>query len=248
VNGSLTGTGAVTVASGATLGGNGAVSGAVTNNGAIAPGMSIGTLNLSSSLTLANNSNLNFELGTAGAHDLINVGTNVTIPASGTVTVNLANASGMGAGTFTLIDYAGTLSGNFSTLTLGTQPSGFTYSLINNTANTSIDLQVTSAALPGDFNNNGVVDAADYVVWRKGLGTTYTQSDYNVWRDHFGQTVGSGAAETAVSQTAVPEPLGFLLALVGASLYHAFFRPNRVARQRKLSDDFANLTRTSVRR
>jgi len=37
----------------------------------------------------------------------------------------------MGAGTFTLIDYAGSLNGNFSTLVLGTQPSGFTYSLIN---------------------------------------------------------------------------------------------------------------------
>ena len=36
--------------------------------------------------------------------------------------------------------------------------------------------------LPGDYNHNGIVDAADYVVWRKGLGTTYTQADYDVWR------------------------------------------------------------------
>jgi len=35
-------------------------------------------------------------------------------------------------------------------------------------------------SIPGDFNNNGVVDAADYVVWRKGLGTTYDQNDYGV--------------------------------------------------------------------
>ena len=41
--------------------------------------------------------------------------------------------------------------------------------------------------IPGDFNGNGVVDAADYVAWRKGLGTLYTQNDYNVWRAHFGQ-------------------------------------------------------------
>jgi hypothetical protein len=34
--------------------------------------------------------------------------------------------------------------------------------------------------LTGDFNNNGIVDAADYVVWRNGLGTTYTPQDYNV--------------------------------------------------------------------
>ena len=31
----------------------------------------------------------------------------------------------------------------------------------------------TVAGLAGDFNGNGVVDAADYVVWRKGLGTTF---------------------------------------------------------------------------
>src|SRR5262249_15044183 len=44
------------------------------------------------------------------------------------------------------------------------------------------------SVLPGDFNYDGTVDAADYVVWRKGLGTTYTQSDYDTWRSHFGQT------------------------------------------------------------
>ena len=48
--------------------------------------------------------------------------------------------------------------------------------------------------VPGDYNQNGTVDAADYVVWRNGVGTTYTQGDYDVWRAHFGQTAGSGAA------------------------------------------------------
>ena len=33
-----------------------------------------------------------------------------------------------------------------------------------------------------------MVDAADCVVWRNGLGTTYTQGDYSTWRAHFGQT------------------------------------------------------------
>jgi hypothetical protein len=61
--------------------------------------------------------------------------------------------------------------------------------------------------LAGDYNRNGIVDAADYVAWRKGLGTTYNQADYDVWRTHFGQTVGSGAgAGTALADAAVPEP------------------------------------------
>ena len=34
--------------------------------------------------------------------------------------------------------------------------------------------QFAAGALDGDFNNDGKVDAADYVVWRKGFGTTYT--------------------------------------------------------------------------
>ena len=32
--------------------------------------------------------------------------------------------------------------------------------------------------IAGDFNTDGTVDAADYVVWRNGLGTTYAQNDY----------------------------------------------------------------------
>ena len=50
--------------------------------------------------------------------------------------------------------------------------------------------------LPADFNTDGSVDAADYVVWRKGLGTTYTQNDYDNWRTHFGQTAGSSRGAT----------------------------------------------------
>ena len=167
VNGSLTASGVI-AASGATLGGSGSIAGPVTSTGTVAPGASIGTLSLGLSLTLNDTSSLTFELGSAGSHDLINVGTDLTLPSTGSaVAVNLANAGGMGAGTFTLIDYAGTLNGDFSTLMLGTQPAGFTYSLINDTANTEIDLLVTVAAgVPGDYNGNGVVDGADYVLWR----------------------------------------------------------------------------------
>jgi autotransporter-associated beta strand protein len=71
----------------------------------------------------------------------------------------------------------------------------------------------TMPPLTGDFNGNGVVDAADYVSWRKGLGTIYSQSDYNAWRSNFGQTAGSGSE--ASTNAAVPEPASALLLLVG---------------------------------
>jgi hypothetical protein len=75
------------------------------------------------------------------------------------------------------------------------------------------------SALAGDFNGNGTVDAADYVVWRNGLGTIYTPSDYDVLRAHFGQTAGSGAALPSAESlsAAVPEPSALMLLLLAAA-------------------------------
>ena len=84
-------------------------------------------------------------------------------------------------------------------------------------------------AVAGDYNSNGVVDAADYTVWRDRLGGTtlandggispgvVDQADYNFWKSRFGATTGSGS----LSSGAVPEPgmlalVSGLLALVGA--------------------------------
>ncbi|MCA9240649.1 MAG: hypothetical protein KDA37_10630 [Planctomycetales bacterium] len=54
---------------------------------------------------------------------------------------------------------------------------------------------VGGGAVAGDFNEDGIVDAADYTVWRDGLGATYAASDYQVWRGHYGET-GGGAGST----------------------------------------------------
>jgi hypothetical protein len=70
-----------------------------------------------------------------------------------------------------------------------------------------------TSPLSGDFNNDGKVNAADYVSWRHGLGTMFTQDDYNVWRASFGQTSGSGTG--AVATAAVPEPTSALMLLFG---------------------------------
>jgi len=62
----------------------------------------------------------------------------------------------------------------------------------------------------GDFNGDGTVDAADYSVWRNGLGTTYTEDHYDLWKRDFGLTVGGAGAGIAV-----PEPaLGTMLAAI----------------------------------
>ena len=78
------------------------------------------------------------------------------------------------------------------------------------------------STLLGDYNQNGVVDAADYIVWREAAAagaTTLTnrsgnitgavgQADYNFWRSRFGMAVATGAALSG----GVPEPAAGLLA------------------------------------
>jgi autotransporter-associated beta strand protein len=86
-------------------------------------------------------------------------------------------------------------------------------------------LQVTTLGPPlgidGDFNNNGVVDAADYVLWRNGgpLENDPTDGvqpeDYDIWRANFGLTAAAGAA-ASVGNGAVPEPSPWLPAMLMA--------------------------------
>jgi hypothetical protein len=75
-------------------------------------------------------------------------------------------------------------------------------------------LTLASGALPGDYNQDGKVDAADYVVWRK--NPTAHGGDpggYNTWRMNFGAMAGSGSGNL-LSGGAVPEPAGLTLALL----------------------------------
>jgi hypothetical protein len=88
--------------------------------------------------------------------------------------------------------------------------------------------------LPGDFNFDGVVDAADYVVWRK---NGMSQAEFNAWRASFGATLGGGAgsgeprttgapavgggaglADATHSDASVPEPGALALAYLGAAV------------------------------
>jgi hypothetical protein len=89
----------------------------------------------------------------------------------------------------------------------------------------AFELQTAGPALPGDYNQNNVVDAADYTVWRNTLGasglTPYAGADgdgdwmvdaddYGIWKLHFGDTIpqgaGSGGQGVQVA-TALAEPV-----------------------------------------
>lgn len=85
-------------------------------------------------------------------------------------------------------------------------------------------------ALPGDFNKDGTVDAADYTVWRDGLGGAYTEADYETWRSHFGQSLGGGSQ--LADAAAVPEPVGLATVVCGAS----FLLGHGLSRRRKMRE------------
>jgi serralysin len=80
--------------------------------------------------------------------------------------------------------------------------------------------------LPGDYNGNHVIDAADYTVWRDALTSGAAllndsngngiadANDFTYWRGHFGQSLGSGAGSGAAVAT-VPEPSTTGILLMG---------------------------------
>ena len=77
----------------------------------------------------------------------------------------------------------------------------------------------------GDYNRDGIVNAADYTVWRNNLGSTIAlpnddtagvgPDDYDRWKANFGRT--SGAGSSALDNAAVPEPVTIVLLMFAAA-------------------------------
>jgi len=80
---------------------------------------------------------------------------------------------------------------------------------------------------PGDYNTNGSVDAADYVVWRMSPNDFGGDPEgYTTWRAHFGQAAGSGSG--AGTNAAVAEPATPVLLMFAAASW--FLRRSRAVR------------------
>jgi hypothetical protein len=91
----------------------------------------------------------------------------------------------------------------------------------------SVNVPPPGPSPTGDYNGNNIVDAADYVVWRKTLDQFATQpgsgadgnangridqGDYDFWRMQFGSVVSGSSAGSGAS---VPEPSTIVM-LLGA--------------------------------
>lgn len=77
----------------------------------------------------------------------------------------------------------------------------------------SADLGISNP-LEGDFNDDGAVDGADFLVWQREFGSTLDASDLADWKANFGSTGNGPLSEGAVG--AVPEPSSALISIVAA--------------------------------
>jgi hypothetical protein len=84
-------------------------------------------------------------------------------------------------------------------------------------------------SLLGDYDNNKVVDAGDYNIWRSTLGQTghglaadgngdniVDHADRDLWRANFGRVLNTGSGSNPQHSISVPEPAAVLLLTIGA--------------------------------
>ena len=182
------------------------------------------------------------------AHNGIGAGSVIIIPldangipmltVSGTDITNAITINSLGSGgshlsaSDVVFDAAGNIYVTNSSVTAGNigqimqvfSPGGNTLARTSGTSaggiNAFVVLPGVAAGVAGDYNGNGVVDAADYVLWRNGgplqneVNTpgVVDSSDYTAWRARFGNTSGAGSS---LSGSAVPEPGTLALAALG---------------------------------
>ena len=182
------------------------------DGGTLAPGDSPGTTTINGEYDL-NSGTLEAEFGGVGNPiDLVDVTGNINIALVGTSLDLVPVGGGMAAGTYTLMQTTGgTLTGMFENVTdLGIYDDlvGLQYNA------TSITITIDTDLLAGDFDLDGDVDGADFLVLQQCLGTIYDADDLDDWEANFGTGVPPLAASGAV-----PEPSTLLLgALAGIGL------------------------------
>jgi PEP-CTERM motif len=209
----------------------GTIAANVANSATIAPGAPTGTLAITGDLTLAASSTLEIDLAgniQGTGYDFVQEAGVAALDLQGALSLTLLNGFvPAAADSLIILSSSEPLTGAFSNIVNGrvTASDGITSLRVSVIGN-----HVVVGELPGDYNGNGVVDAADYVVWRKGLGTTHLPAHADIWRGQFGVIAGGGsiAADSAPAFTSVPEPTSLmLLALAGLFAAIVFARRNQ---------------------
>jgi hypothetical protein len=131
---------------------------------------------------------------------------------------------------YTVLSAAGGLSGtvqNAASLRSVAGGSLVTWSISAGANNAVLQAMSITPLLDGDFNGDGAVNAADYVVWRESQGGinlaadanrdgAVDQVDLNIWRENFGDP---GDGSSAGWTTSVPEPSASWLAFFAIAIH-----------------------------
>jgi probable HAF family extracellular repeat protein len=106
---------------------------------------------------------------------------------------------------------------------LGENPAGYREAWVF----TTHDVQ----PLAGDFNGDGIVDPADYVMWRKNFGS---QAGFAAWLTNFGQSASDHS--NANASPTVPEPASTMLLIVAAAgmSTHRYWPRKRITMQTRV--------------
>jgi cyclophilin family peptidyl-prolyl cis-trans isomerase len=220
----FTGTGRLIVGSGHSMGVRDGISlsQGVLNIGTFAPGLQVGTVTLPS-YQQTTEGTLAIQLrGTTVDTQYDRLSVTGLAQMDGSVNVSLLGGFLPTPGNSFTVLTAGSINGTFG-LTLPLITAGYVWNV--NVTGTTLTLTVVAA----DYNHDGIVNAADYTVWRDTMGahvTAFTgadgsgngiidQADYTVWKNNFGETSGgsSGSGSGALGNgTAVPEPASVILA------------------------------------
>jgi hypothetical protein len=205
-----------------TVSGNGSFTGGGTAVflASLSPGNSPGSISFGGDVALVGGSSLNMELFSdtpATGYDQIDVAGTLSI--GGILSVALIGGFMPAIGSsFNLLDW-GTLEGTFSAINL---PALATGQWDTSQLYTTGVLSVIASPLGGDYNDDGAVDAADYVLWRKGGPLknevdnpgTVDEADYAAWQARFGTSAGGGGQQARRGN--VPEPASAALMLLAA--------------------------------
>ncbi|MEX2318085.1 MAG: trypsin-like serine protease [Pirellulales bacterium] len=204
----------------------GTFNGDLTNNGGtLAPGNSTGLTTVEGDYTQTAGT-LQIELDSSNSDTLV-VNGNLTV--GGALDVLLLGGYMPTSGAqFDIVDWSGALANTFTSLNLPSLTGSLTWntSELYTEGVLSVSGPVTTAN-GGDYNNDGIVNAADYTVWRNHLGQFFQlhdegenastgfvdRLDYNVWKANFGLFSNKFAFTDAGNGPAVPEPASWMIAV-----------------------------------
>jgi hypothetical protein len=205
----------------------------VNNGGMLAPdesshGDSPGITHVMGDLTL-NSGVLEIEIGGTGIGEYDRVLVDDGTMLGGELSVKLVDLNGGSSpyvpqlgDQFAFLAAQGGTNGMFDTFDYPALPAGLAWALTPGGVESFLTIVEASVPLAGDYNADGLVDAADYTAWRDNLGGTslanetaslgvVDEADYDAWKLNFGATAGAGGG----TSTTAPEPSSVILVLLG---------------------------------